>query len=103
MSLGMAGVQCAAGASLPRAPFARSFTSCAHAGWFACGERAPGTPPRTASGQTSGIDLTALDRSKQPGDDFFTYVNGAWVNSTAIPPDRSRWGAFDVLNEEATR
>lgn len=32
-----------------------------------------------------------------PGDDFYTYVNGDWMRSTAIPDDRSSWGSFAIL------
>ena len=35
-----------------------------------------------------------------PGDDFFTYVNGDWLNSTEIPLDKSSWGAGAALAEE---
>jgi predicted metalloendopeptidase len=44
-----------------------------------------------------GVDLTAMDTSVKPGDDFFSYVNGTWVKNTEIPADRSRFGAFDAL------
>ena len=32
-----------------------------------------------------------------PGDDFYAYVNGDWMRSTAIPDDRSSWGSFAML------
>ena len=35
-----------------------------------------------------------------PGDDFFDYVNGDWLNSVQIPADRSSWGAGAALVEE---
>jgi putative endopeptidase len=44
-----------------------------------------------------GFDLSGLDRSVNPGDDFFHYANGTWIKNTAVPADRSRWGAFDRL------
>jgi predicted metalloendopeptidase len=33
-----------------------------------------------------------MDRSIAPGDDFFAFANGAWIQSTEIPADRSTWG-----------
>lgn len=36
-----------------------------------------------------GFDLTAMDRSVKPGDDFNRYASGAWLERTAIPPDKS--------------
>jgi len=44
-----------------------------------------------------GIDLTAIDPSVKPGDDFYQYVNGAWLNANTIPEDRSSWGTNDML------
>jgi putative endopeptidase len=48
-----------------------------------------------------GVDLTARDESVKPGDDFFRYSNGAWMQRTQIPADRTRWGTFDMLREKA--
>ena len=44
-----------------------------------------------------GIDLTSIDHSIDPGDDFFQYVNGAWMNANTIPEDRSSWGTNEML------
>src|SRR3954469_8104942 len=49
-----------------------------------------------------GIDDAGMDRSVAPGDDFFSFANGTWVARTEIPPDRSAWGVFNVIAEEAT-
>src|SRR6185436_10740961 len=48
---------------------------------------------------TWGIDLAGMDTSVKPGDDFFRYVNGKWVDTTQIPPDRTSWGAFPILGD----
>ena len=40
----------------------------------------------------AGVDAAGIDRSVQPGDDFFRYANGAWYARTEIPADRSSWG-----------
>jgi putative endopeptidase len=45
------------------------------------------------------IDKNNMDLSVNPGDDFFTYVNGTWNKNNPIPPDLSRYGAFDELIE----
>jgi putative endopeptidase len=50
---------------------------------------------------TFGLDLTAPDKSVKPGDDFYRYANGHWLDTQKIPSDRSRWGTFDQLAEEA--
>ena len=49
----------------------------------------------------SGIDLQYMDTSVAPGDDFFRYVNGKWLQTTEIPADKSNYGTFGILNDEA--
>ena len=44
-----------------------------------------------------GIDMTSIDPSVKPGDDFFQYVNGTWLNNNTIPDDRTSWGTNDML------
>ena len=41
-----------------------------------------------------GFDMTGMDRSVRPGDDFFAYANGAWASRTEIPADRSSYGVL---------
>jgi putative endopeptidase len=43
------------------------------------------------------LDLAGMDKSIDPGDDFFGYANGGWMKSTEIPSDRTSFGAFDVI------
>jgi len=61
-----------------------------------CALAIAGTAPKPEIG-TWGVDLTAMDRSVKPGDDFFSYVNGNWVKNTTIPPERTFVGAFQSL------
>ncbi len=49
----------------------------------------------------SGIDLTAMDTSVKPGDDFDKYVNGTWQANMEMPADKSRYGVFNVLRDES--
>ena len=48
-----------------------------------------------------GIDVSGMDLSVRPQDDFFRYVNGKWVDTTEIPPDQSSYGSFAILRTEA--
>jgi len=49
----------------------------------------------------SGVTLDHFDNSVRPQDDFYQYVNGTWIANTEIPPDRSSYGSFHILREEA--
>ena len=71
---------------------------------------ATAAPAATAPGKpqlgTFGVDLTAMDKKVLPGNDFYNYVNGAWMARTEIPADRSSWGGFAILrnlSDERTR
>ncbi len=44
-----------------------------------------------------GVDLSNIDQSVRPQDDFFRHVNGGWLNKTEIPSDRSNYGSFTEL------
>src|SRR5438477_3624424 len=35
-----------------------------------------------------GFDSSGADTSTKPGDDFFRYANGTWIDKTQIPPDK---------------
>ncbi len=71
-------------------------TSCARAPQTAT--MAPPPAPRLASAAT-GIDLSGMDTSVLPGDDFFAFANGTWIKNTEIPADRSAYGAGAILSE----
>jgi predicted metalloendopeptidase len=51
----------------------------------------------------SGIDPAAFDTSVRPQDDLFRYVNGKWLETTAIPADRPVYGTFVQLSDKAER
>jgi len=46
---------------------------------------------------------SGADPAVKPADDFYRYVNGAWLRDTPIPPEYSRWGSFDELAERNER
>ena len=58
------------------------------------------TTPAASKGPTYGrfgFDEKGMDKSVSPGDDFYAFANGEWAKTTAIPADKSSYGAFDKL------
>jgi len=51
----------------------------------------------------SGINKEHFDTSVRPQDDFYRYVNGTWLKNAEIPADRSSWGAFHKMREDAQK
>jgi len=52
---------------------------------------------QTQRSAPSGIDLTAIDRSANPCNDFYQYSCGLWIKNNPIPPDQPSWGRFQEL------
>jgi len=50
---------------------------------------------------TNGIDMTQLDPAIRVQDDLFRYVNGPWLETAEIKPDRATAGSFVGLADEA--
>src|SRR5690242_8290864 len=50
-----------------------------------------------------GLDVAGMDRSVRPGDDFWQYANGTWLERTEIPADRSSWSSDVGLTELTDR
>lgn len=50
-----------------------------------------------------GVDLTARDESIKPGDDFFRYVNGTWLDNNEIPAERTSYGMGLLVHERAQK
>ena len=46
-----------------------------------------------------GFDISGMDTTAKPGDDFYKFANGTWDAKTEIPSDRVRYGNFDKLAE----
>lgn len=56
-------------------------------------------PVKKEEMKEEGINLSYMDKSVRPQDDFFSYVNGNWVKTTQIPSDKASWGSFNALRE----
>ena len=47
-----------------------------------------------------GFDLSNIDSTVSPNDNFYQYAVGNWIKNNPIPDDQTRWGAFNLLIEE---
>lgn len=56
-----------------------------------------------AQKKVPGIDLSLMDTSVSPKNDFFNFVNGTWLKNTEIPADKTRWGSFDELRQNTDK
>ena len=45
------------------------------------------------------IDMSYMDLSVKPGDDFYRYANGGWIKNNPLKPEYARFGSFDQLRE----
>ncbi len=52
---------------------------------------------------TSGLFLQNFDRTVRPQDDLYRFVNGTWLKNTEIPADKSNYGSFTLLADEAEK
>lgn len=63
---------------------------------------APAAPPKPQPKVgTFGFDVSGMDTSVAPGDDFFRYGVGKWVDRSEIPADRSSLSSFALISEAA--
>jgi len=49
----------------------------------------------------SGLDLAGFDRGVRPQDDLYRFAGGTWLAKTPIPADRSNYGSFIILDDQA--
>ncbi len=48
----------------------------------------------------SYFDVSGMDTTVTPGENFYQYANGLWMKTTTIPDDQSAWGSFYTLYQE---
>ncbi len=52
------------------------------------------TPPRVPA-----FSVNYMDRSVDPGTNFYLFADGQWLKDNPVPPDKSRWASFTELAE----
>jgi putative endopeptidase len=45
-------------------------------------------------------DFLILDESINPGDDFYRYSSGKWLENNSIPPNKQRFGYFNIAQKK---
>ena len=74
--------------------FAFAISALALTGLLATADAQPAAKPTFGAW---GVDLSGMDKSVKPGDDFFDYANGTWFKNAVIPADRTSTGSFQDL------
>jgi putative endopeptidase len=73
------------------------------AGALAAVACAPPAPPAAQSAEPAtvrvGFDPADLDARVRPQDDFYRFVNGHWLDATALPPDRPSYGQIQRVQD----
>lgn len=52
-----------------------------------------------AQEKVPAIDLTNIDTTVAPGEDFYTYATAGWQKNHPLKKEFSRYGSFDILRE----
>ena len=67
----------------------------------ACSETTPPATSVSAKPANSGIDTQYFDDSVAAQQDFYRHINGEWLKTTDIPADKSNYGSFTKLADDA--
>ncbi|MFA5941741.1 MAG: M13-type metalloendopeptidase [Sinimarinibacterium sp.] len=75
---------------------------------IACGksEQAAAPAPTAAPAPkvlVSGVDKTQFDPAVRIQDDFYRHVNGNWLKNNPVPADKSNYGSFTKLADDAEK
>lgn len=52
--------------------------------------------------QKETLDVSLIDTTVNPAQDFYHYANNGWIKNNPLPDDESRYGSFDQLAKETS-
>jgi putative endopeptidase len=72
------------------------------AGQAARGEQAAGASPGAQGSidESRGVQLTSIDKTCKPCQDFYHFANGEWLKKNPVPPAYPSWNSFSELAEK---
>ena len=73
--------------------FAVALAGCA----LSLGAQAPAPQPLTAMPYSPSLDVTSMDRSVDPCQDFYKFSCGGWEKNNPIPADQASWSVYAKL------
>jgi putative endopeptidase len=73
------------------------FLACGSIGISRAGQAASTT--QSSGAAAHGVDLTILDKTCKPCEDFYHYASGEWLTKNPVPAAYPSWGRFNELAE----
>jgi endothelin-converting enzyme len=67
----------------------------------ACGKSPQTSTPEPTKTLSSGVEKESFDATVKHSENFFYSVNGGWLKKAEIPSDKSSYGTFAKLDDEA--
>ena len=64
---------------------------------------APAQGPLSELPYSPSLDVSSMDRSAKPCEDFYRYSCGGWQQANPIPADQSDWSVYSKLHNENLR
>ena len=52
-----------------------------------------------SNNEIPAFDPNNMDRSIHPGDDFYQYVNGGWIEKNTVPSDKTEYNEFKIVED----